>query len=183
MGDASAPSAGASSGMGGGGGAPGGGDMSPSGGGVPSINFQIRWQSAAPIKAALVRSKMGKEADTSAEAKAFIEKEEETYVVALIMPGMGGEGAGPAGAPAGGPDAEKRITDSTTHFWKGHEDVHPVKVIMPKQNSPAFVFHFAKTHAIELEDKEVEFATRRGPMEIKKKFRLRDMVYNGKLAP
>ena len=53
---------------------------------------------------------------------------------------------------------------------------------MPKENSPAIVFHFAKTHPIELDDKDVEFATRRGSMDIRKKFKLKDMVYNGKLA-
>ena len=197
MADASGSSGGMSGGggggMGGGGGAgggnQGGGDMAPSGA-PPTINFLIRWQSAAPVKAALVRSKMGKEADTSPQAKAFIEAEEETYVVAVIMPPMGG---GAPGAPGGGgdrkgppggggPEAEARIVEATTLSWKAHEGVHPVKVVMPKENSPAFVFHFAKTHPIELDDKEVEFTTKRGPMEIKKKFKLKDMVYNGKLA-
>jgi len=44
------------------------------------------------------------------------------------------------------------------------------------------MYSFSKEHAIELDDKEVEFTTKRGPMEIKKKFRLKDMVYHGKLA-
>jgi hypothetical protein len=199
MADASGASGGMSGGggggggMGGGGGAggggnQGGGDMAPSGA-PPTISFLIRWQSAAPVKAAVVRAKMGKEADTSTQAKEFIEKEEETYVVAVIMPPMGGGAPGAPGGggdrkgpPGGGPEAEARIVEATTLSWKAHEGVHPVKVIMPKENSPAFVFHFAKTHPIELDDKEVEFATKRGSMEIKKKFKLKDMVYNGKLA-
>ncbi|HEY3441548.1 MAG TPA: hypothetical protein VGK29_12375 [Paludibaculum sp.] len=200
-GNMSDASTGAGGSMGGGGnlgsgppGSQGGGDMSPSGGNAPSLTFLIRWQSATPVKAAMVRAKMGKEADTSAQAKAFIEKAEENYVVAMIMPpmpgmgGMGGEApAGPGGGerkgpPGGGPDAEKRIAEATTLSWKGHEGVHPVKIIMPKENAPYFIFHFAKTHPIELEDKDVEFATKRGTMEIRKKFKLKDMVYQGKLA-
>lgn len=178
-------SAGTGGGMGGGGNLGGGppgssqsGEMSSSGGGAPALNFLILWQSAAPVKAAMVRRRMGKEADTSEQAKAFIQKEETDYVVALIGPPMPGMG----GPMPGGPDAEKLVAEATTLSWKGHEGVHPVKTIMPKENAPYFVFHFAKTHPIELEDKEVEFATRRGSMEIKKKFKLRDMVYNGKLA-
>lgn len=186
MGDASVGTGG---GVSGGGGPAGGGDMSP-GGAAPTIDFLIRWQSAAPIKAALVRARLGKEADTSEQAKAFIQQEEATYVVAVILPpgggmrGMGGgrpggEGAGPMG---GAEEAEARIVQATTLSWKGHEGLHPVKVVMPKENSPAFVFHFAKTHPIELDDKEVQFSTTRGPLEIKKKFKLKDMVYQGKLA-
>lgn len=195
IGDASTGAGGSmggdSGGMGGGRGAPAGGDMSPSGGAVPSINFLIRWQSARPIKAALIRARLGKEADTSAQAKAFIEKEEPDYVVAMVAPGMLGMGGerpgGPGGGgdrkgPPGGADEEASLVEATTLSWKGHEGLHPVKVIMPKENSPAFVFHFAKTHPIELDDKEVEFATKRGPLVIKKKFKLKDMVYDGKLA-
>lgn len=193
MADATAGSGGNAGGGGGnmGGGPPGSnqsGDMGP--GGIPSINFLIRWQSATPVKAALVRAKMGKEADTSPQAKAFIEKEEETYVVAMMLPPMqgtgggmpGGSGGDRKGPPAGGPEAEAHLTEATTLSWKAHEGIHPVKIIMPKENSPAIVFHFAKTHPIELEDKEVEFITRRGSMEIRKKFKLKDMIYHGKLA-
>ncbi len=95
-------SQGAGGSMGGGGGM-GGGDMSPSGG-TPTMDFLIRWQSAAPLKAALVRAKMGKEADSSPQAKAFIEKEEESYIIAVLMPampGMGGERPGPTFAVRG----------------------------------------------------------------------------------
>ncbi len=75
------------------------------------------------------------------------------------------------------------MIDATTLSWKGHEGLHPSKVVMPSQTSRAFVFHFPKTHPIELDDKEVAFATvARGTTEIKKKFKLKDMVFNGKLA-
>ena len=158
---------------------------------IQKVITKAKNAAAAPVKAAMVRAKLGKEADTSAQAKAFIEKNEEDYVLAMIMPpmpGMGGAApAGPGGGerkgpPGGGPDAEKRVVEATTLSWKGHEGVHPSKVIMPKENAPYFIFHFAKTHPIELEDKEVEFASKRGNMEIKKKFKLKDMVYQGKLA-
>jgi hypothetical protein len=43
-------------------------------------------------------------------------------------------------------------------------------------------FAFPKTEEITLEDKEVEFISKVGPMEFKKKFKLADMVLNGKLT-
>jgi hypothetical protein len=42
-------------------------------------------------------------------------------------------------------------------------------------------FLFPRSEAITLEDKEVEFETKLGPMEIKRKFKLQDMVFGGKL--
>ena len=42
--------------------------------------------------------------------------------------------------------------------------------------------YFPRTDAITLEDKDVEFITKLGPMEIKKKFKLEDMVFGGHLA-
>lgn len=183
--DASAGSGGSDSGMGGmggsgGGGGMGAGDMGPSG--VPTANFLIRWQSAAPVKAAMVRAKLGKEADSSPQAKAFIEKEEETYVIAMVTPPTGGRGGADRKGPASGPDGEALLLKATTLSWKGHEGLHPVKIIMPKENSTAFVFHFPKTHPIELEDKDVAFASVSGTLEVRKKFKLKDMVYQGKLA-
>jgi len=78
--------------------------------------------------------------------------------------------------------AEEKMKESTTLSWKGHDQIHPASVIMPKPGQSAVVFHFDKTHPIELDDKEVEFAMKRGNMEIKKKFKLKEMVYKGELA-
>lgn len=66
--------------------------------------------------------------------------------------------------------------------WKGHDQVHPTSSTMPREGQSAFIFHFSKQHPIELEDKEVEFTMHRGKLEIKRKFKLKDMVYEGQLA-
>jgi len=166
----------------------GGGGMGGADRPAPTATFLIRWQSAKPIKIANVRSRMGAEADTSTQAREFIEKQEREYVIAVIMPPMrtpgegrpGGEGGGERKGP--GPEAEEKMKESTTLSWKGHDQIHPASVIMPKPGQSAVVFHFDKTHPIELDDKEVEFAMKRGNMEIKKKFKLKEMVYKGELA-
>jgi len=176
---------------------------------APSITFQIRWQSAKPIKIATVRARMGAEAETSPQAREFVEREEPDYVIAVIGPPLGPAEAGgmrpgrpgvsgqlpadpgPAGAGTrpgagrGGDSAQwmAALKENTWLAWKEHEKLHPSSVTLPPDGQRGvLIFHFPKDHPIELEDKEVEFCTRRGPIEVKKKFRLKDMVYEGKLS-
>ena len=165
----------------------GGGGMGGGGGATPTLKVLIRWQSAKPIKIASVRARMGAEADSSPQAREFVDRQETEYVVAVIMPGRGmpgqGRPGGPQGERKGAPeDADARIKESTWLSWKGHERLHPTSVTMPREGQSAFIFHFPKEHPIELDDKDVEFAMQRGSLEIKKKFKLKDMVYEGKLA-
>jgi hypothetical protein len=187
-GGGSMPDASGSGGMGGEGG-PGGGGRG--GGMAPTMNFLIRWQTARPVKIASVRARMGAEADTSQQAKEYIEREEKEYVIAVVMPNMRPPGQGRPGAPKGGPEGDRKgneeeaaakLKEVVWLSWKNHEKVHPTSITMPREGQSAFIFHFAKEHPIELEDKEVEFAMRRGNLEVKKKFKLKDMVFQGKLA-
>ncbi len=151
---------------------------------------------------------MGAEADTSPQAREFVEREEPDYVIAVIGPPMGPPPQGetrPGGAPGQRPDAEPRqeaaraggrerpaggpepwmaeLKENTWLAWKNHEKLHPSSVTLPPGGQRGvLIFHFPKNHPIELEDKEVEFCMRRGPLEVKKKFRLKDMVYEGRLC-
>jgi hypothetical protein len=43
------------------------------------------------------------------------------------------------------------------------------------------LFLFPKTAPFSLDDKDVEFSTKLGPILVKQKFHLKDMVFNGKL--
>jgi hypothetical protein len=53
--------------------------------------------------------------------------------------------------------------------------------VQPTGNEAMLVFAFPKTIPITLEDKDVEFVTKLGALEIKKKFNLKDMVFHGQL--
>ena len=186
---------GAGGGMGGGG---GGGGMGGAGGGgvpgggaaAPQTMVLIRWQSALPVKQALLRGKFGNEASTAAEAQALLANEEAYYVIAVEkLPRMGMGRPSPAGKSAegkGGNDPERMrqmMARSTSLLRKGKEPIKPEDVKMATAEKTMTVyFLFPRTEAITLEDKEVEFVTKMGPLEIKRKFKLQDMVFAGKLA-
>jgi hypothetical protein len=53
--------------------------------------------------------------------------------------------------------------------------------VQPHPQSVEVVFAFPKSEPIVAEDKEVEVDLWLGPVEAKKKFSLKEMVYNGKL--
>jgi hypothetical protein len=164
----------------------GGGEMGPMA--TPTIPFTIRWVSAAPIKEAFVRARMGKEADTSPQAKEYLERPEPHYVIAVIGPPR--RGPQPGGAQKEGEQQRKgpseemkeKIKAVTLLHRKGKPDLHPDVVEVVEGAGQTMVFRFARTNEIELDDKEIEFATKMGAMEIKRKFKLKDMVWNGRLA-
>lgn len=148
---------------------------------APSVIYTVRWMSAMPMKLALIYSRMGAEAATSPQAKAFLEKEDQFYVINVSGPPSKNEAA-PERPRQLTPKVEAEIKEVTTLSWKAHDKVQPLIVQISQTNSFAFSFSFPRTHLIELEDKEVEFATKLGELSIKRKFKLKDMMYDGKLA-
>lgn len=66
----------------------------------------------------------------------------------------------------------------TTLRPKGKPAFRPIRV----EPGEAVLFVFSKERPFTLEDQEVEFSTRIGPWGVKCKFRLKDLVYRGKLA-
>jgi hypothetical protein len=157
---------------GGGGGAPGGGGGAPGGGG-PAATITARWQTALPVKQAFVRIKFGAETATSPDAKKLLEREETNYSIVLSGPFAGL-------MRAGSPESVKKgIIDATSLSAKGKDAGKPTDVeIGPKD----MLFTFPRSAAaFTVDDKEVDFSTKLGEIEVKYKFKLKDMVFNGKL--
>jgi len=76
----------------------------------------------------------------------------------------------------------ERLKESSSLNRKGHDPIHPDNVTWDNSNgSRVMMLFFSKTSPITLADKDVEVQIAMGPMEIKKKFALKDMVYQGKL--
>ena len=141
---------------------------------LPSLVLTIRWQSALPVKQALARRKYGSEAATSPEAKKFLE-ENPGYLISL-------SGLPATTAAANVPQAKAAIKEQTTLSVKGKGAVQPTEIVVgPPGKQMDVFFVFPKTTAFTLDDKEVEFATQLGPMKVKYKFHLKDMVLNGNL--
>jgi hypothetical protein len=76
--------------------------------------------------------------------------------------------------------AEERLRDSTEIQRKGQPALHPERI----ETSPdgAMLFFFTRDyHPIRPNDKEVTFVSKFGPMVVKAKFNLKEMMYRGKL--
>ncbi|HWF10715.1 MAG TPA: hypothetical protein VG297_19740 [Bryobacteraceae bacterium] len=159
---------------GGGGGRGGGGGDVPVGGGS-SISIVARWQSARPIKETAVRLRFGVKADSSDEAKQMLAQEEPNYVIVLsgtLRPLLRGT-----------PDMlKKALMEASSLSVKGKETVKPTDVqIGGDRRSTDITMAFPRSAAFSLDDKEVDFSTKLADVSLKYKFRLKDMMFNGKL--
>lgn len=136
------------------------------------ITFTVLWQSAMPVKQALVRRRFGAEAVGSVDAKKFLD-ETPGYVIAV---------SGPISEKDRAPQAKAEILQRTTLSVKGKDSVRATDMVVnPSGKVTEAVFVFPKGTPFTLEDKEVEFSTQFGPVTVKNKFHLKDMVVNGTL--
>ena len=143
---------------------------------VSSIPLTVIWESALPVKQALARRKYGAEAGTSPEAKKFLE-DTSSYLI---------EVSGLRPSFFRGPQNKTAILQNTTLAVKGKEPLHSSDIQSPGVNGLSgkdveVLFVFPKTETFSLDDKEVEFSTQFGSAAIRCKFRLKDMLYQGKL--
>jgi hypothetical protein len=172
--DASAGSmGGADEGMGGGMGRGGGGMPMPEA--VPTITVYVRWRTALPVKQALVRARFGDEAATSPDAAKFLSAQETHHIIEIAGVPMPMLRIKPDQLKAG---AQLRIKDKPpiqAVDLKAGRDENRINLYLmfPRQQDG--------TPVIVLEDKEVEVLLKAGPLDIRRKFRLKDMIFEGKL--
>ena len=170
-------------GMGGGGiGAPGNGvtgrrsqgaQGAQSGEGPPrGSRILIRWETAKAVR--------------DAARKALASDTTGDYVISVAGLGFLGRGRRGAGGDSAEEEserrnaAEERLRDSTELQRKGQPALHPERV----ETSPdgAMLFFFTRDyHPIRPNDKEVTFVSKFGPMVVKARFNLKEMMYRGKL--
>jgi hypothetical protein len=143
----------------------------------------IRWESAQPIQDAL-RSGVN-----DAKPNSDFEK---YYVVNMLgdLPMMGGgrrrgdETSGDEDDPA---QKERRIEMLKEYTRLDRKD-GPLFLEKVEQGSrigslgPGTLFYFSRLDGISLDDKQLSFYTKLGPLEIKTKFTVKEMLYHGKLA-
>lgn len=149
------------------------------GGGMPDIKALVRWESAEPLR-------LARRGDWPTQY-------EKMYVISVSgMPSMGARGG--QGRPGGGregvdPDEmRQRMMSQLREFTelrrKGRDPIGP-ETIDAREGSGGRLLLFAfpqGAEPISVDEKEVEFRTRMGPLDLKSKFKLKDMLYQGRLA-
>ena len=172
-------------GAGGGGGRGGGrGGGEDAGAQMPEVpHVVIRWDSAMPVREAMKKVSFSKSVDAE-DVKAF-------YIITIDgirLPGRGARGGGAAQAASGmkqmSPEQQERLKAVTNLTAKTKEAIQPGKIdgMTEEDGKMTLRFYFPRSADFSLDDKEVTFQTRVGPMEVKQKFVLKDMTFDGKLA-
>jgi hypothetical protein len=139
------------------------------------VTVVVRWQSAKPVRQAAVKAKYGNEAGTSPEAKKALDEPSDHYIISIC--GL------PANAFDGNPDhLRQQMLAQGMLVIKGREPIRPVDFITEGDGPTAQgMFVFPKTILITEDDKDAEFIVKIRDYNIRQKFHLKDMVYNGQL--
>jgi hypothetical protein len=128
----------------------------------------VRWESALPVRDAL-QSKMSVSLS-------------ENYIINVF-------GDIPSPAPSSDDSADERrtkfeILQERTRLERKDDPIELKRVeLSPKTpfSSPGTLFYFSRVFPLKLDDKQVTFVTKIGPLEVKCKFTLKDMLYRGNL--
>jgi hypothetical protein len=165
----------------------------------------VRWETASPIQLAL---RGGDSASRDSKPNPDFEK---YYVIHVLgdIPAFGGRASG-RGNDSGddqnsrGRNRRSRDEDDDIDIESTAEKERRLEMLkqytkLERKGGPIFLekfetgsrtgelgpgsyFYFSRLDGISMDDKEVTFVTKMGPMEIKAKFALKDMVYRGKLS-
>ena len=146
--------------------------------GMPTMRVVVRWESALPVKEAMLRLKYGDQLPAANDPGYTLDREEKYYILAVVGLEM----------PKGGRDSEASArmrdellgTAKLTPKGKAAIFAEEVKVNPPEAREEV-LFYFPKTPAIAASDKDVVFESQLGAFEIRKAFKPKEMVYRGKL--
>jgi hypothetical protein len=141
----------------------------------PAQTVIVRWHTALPIKQAVVRARYKDEAANSPEAAKILSRLETEYVVGVteLPPQL------VRGNPA-------QLKSNAVLKIKGRPPIPADNVLAGRGQRGADLYLFFPkaqpgSHLIALEDGEVEVELKLGSTNIRRKFRLKDMVFDGKL--
>jgi hypothetical protein len=149
--------------------------QSPDGKSLPTVSglqgwrATVRWESALPVRDAM---KASKAADM-----------DENYIIALVgdIPG--------ASVPSDDDSAAERqqkldVLKESTRLERKDDPLELQRVTIAPRTplSPSgTLYYFSRVLPIAADDKQVTFVTKVGPLEVKCKFTLHDMLYHGNL--
>jgi hypothetical protein len=162
-----------------------GGGRPSGGGGDRGFRGTVRWESALPVQEALNPGSSDKKPNPDFA---------KYYVLALIgdLPMVGGHRRGADNNDDDSVDhdtvQDERRQEMFKQYTKLERKGGPVQLEKIEEGSrvaskgPGTYFYFSRLDDISMDDKQVTFSTKLGPMEIRTKFTLKDMLYHGKLA-
>jgi hypothetical protein len=143
-------------------------------GGAASITLTVSWRTALAVREAVAKEKFGAEVATSADAKKIVEEEQKFY--GIMVGGLSGR------VLRSDEKTKESLLQNTTLSVKGKDPIQATDLKMGGNEQRAVVmFMFPKTSPLSLDDKDVEFTTKLGPIVVRQKFHLKDMTLNGKL--
>lgn len=141
----------------------------------------IQWQSAL-----IVQMAAAKNAGETVNPASF--KPSSEYVIGVIglpITALGGRAASVDSDNTLSGEEERQIEDrvksSASILRSGHEALTPSKVELDQGADGRMVIHFPKSDPITASEKSVEFRLATGHAEVRKKFPLKEMEYQGKL--
>ncbi len=158
-----------------------GGVGRPDRNGPPTLNVTIRWESALPVRQALAQEH---------SAVRFTEQQlQRDYIVSVLgLVPAGRYGHSELNSRSGDTSADPRNPEELLEgvmrysrlFPKGKSPLRPDDVKLDEPSGTLYLF-FPRSAPLDLDDKEAIFQTRFGSLSIVKRFRLKDMIYKGRL--
>ncbi len=144
--------------------------------GAPAVYIIVRWQTAVPIRQAVARFHFGEESGTSEKIAKMLGRNEPCYIAGVLgLPG-----------PLVGTNLEDLESAATLRI-RNRPPIPAIQLLTDKLMSGAYnvFFFFPKNepgaHVITFEDEEVEFVLDSPLVEIRRPFKLSELVYDGKL--
>ncbi len=141
----------------------------------PRTRVLIRWVSALPVKRAMVKQRFGSN-PIGPEGLAYLDREETHYRISVV--GL------PRQLVPGPDDAEGQAKLKQIIFLKrkNKKDIYPEVVdVRPQQRAAVVYAQFPRTDAVTLDDGRVELVMNFKATKVKRKFKLKDMVFEGRL--
>lgn len=152
-----------------------GGGSQPSAGVRTEAYLTVRWSSALPVRQALVLTEFGKGGFQDPKAQELLSRDPSHYVI--DMPGL------PAILFSRNVKAlETDLAKNTRIYLRGRKPLAPVSVELPEHGMHlAATMRFPRWEGVNEEEGTVEFTSKAGPMKIEVPFKLRPMLYRGRL--
>jgi hypothetical protein len=141
------------------------------------LNLVVRWESSLPIKQAQVMKRYtGPEVDLE-EAQQYLNQAETSYIVSVS-----GEGFRPTAGDSKSEDDEQMLKQRAVLKIKGQPDIRPESVeVSQGQGFAMVVFSFPRNGSIQLESKNIQFELDLERYHVRSRFKLKEMVFQGRL--